>query len=242
MARKFSKTSDTWIMFERIMLNRRAEQGDYTFPPMPKGKAINLTQGLNGCQIQWQRETGAPDSVLLFSAKAKQLQPAVMYADLWVVEISRNHTRQGRKSASSQWLTELLETVPSAPDTVPGMSQAQWEAAEAEVARLTQFAPSGKGDAFEGRLMQDLAQMPLPSEVAQGAFTEPEHDPVKEAQIKHHVELTRMHEKSTWVCPSCEMPVLGIHGSRIIKDEAGNSSRICGDCVDKMKVARGFVL
>jgi hypothetical protein len=241
MARKFSKTSDTWVMFERIMLNRREEQGDYTFPPMPKGKAINLTQGLNGCQIQWQRETGAPDSVLLFSAKAKRIQSAVMYADLWVVEISRNHTKQGRKSASSQWLSELLETVaPSAPDTVPGMNQAQWEAAEAEVARLTQYAPTGKGEAFEGRLMQDLQQMTLPS--ASGEFTEPEHDPVKEAQIKHHVELTRMHEKSAWVCSSCEMPVLGVRDSRIIKDEAGNSSRICGECVDKMKVSRGFVI
>ena len=80
----------TYDTFERVFFLDEAKY-PYRFPvTMTKGRAINLTMGLNRCNMQYSRERGIPDSGILYSAKSIDLGNGQ-----WTVEISTNYTRQG---------------------------------------------------------------------------------------------------------------------------------------------------
>jgi len=111
--RKFSKNSTTWQLFNKFFF-LETDKYPYTLPPMPRGSAINLVQGLNCCNIQWAEEQSMPLDFLCFSAKAKSTDPLnPKNPDVpWVVEISANqrHGVEGRKRKSSTaWMQALLD-------------------------------------------------------------------------------------------------------------------------------------
>ena len=110
--RKFSKNSTTWQLFNKFFF-LETDKYPYTLPPMPRGSAINLVQGLNCCNIQWAEEQSMPLDFLCFSAKAKSTDPLnPKTPDVpWIVEISANqrHGVEGRKRKSSTaWMQALL--------------------------------------------------------------------------------------------------------------------------------------
>lgn len=107
--KKFAKDTQTWKMFEKWFF---FEESLYpqTLKGFTKGQAVNLTQGLNRCNIQHAEEQGMPDDVITLSAKAKPGE-----GNTWHVEISRNYKRLGEASPSKQggaghsWMGKYLE-------------------------------------------------------------------------------------------------------------------------------------
>lgn len=126
MARKISRKTPTWFMFEKLMMWRQPEEGPLVLPNLTRGKAINLCQGLNCCQTQYQVEQGRPDNLTYFSAKAKQVE-----GEVWCVEISENHTKQGTRS-SPAWITDLLNS-PEVVQHTTGRSEVTPEPASQEI-------------------------------------------------------------------------------------------------------------
>lgn len=102
MPRKYSPKSRTWRMFVTLFLELEQDKYPFIIPNLTKGKAVNLAQGLNGCQRYWAMQQGVPDGVLQRSAKAKEGD-----LGMWFVEISdspkHTNTRKG-----GLWLTELM--------------------------------------------------------------------------------------------------------------------------------------
>lgn len=115
-----TKRSQTWMIFEKHMMWRKQTQGNFIFPDMSRGAAINLCQGLNAAQTFWQHEMGLPDSQIFFSAKAKKREDGS-----WYVEISEAHAKQGIRKRESALLAQLanlpasvdplIEVLPNAP-------------------------------------------------------------------------------------------------------------------------------
>lgn len=105
MPRKFSKDTKTWIAFEKLFLELPDDKYPYIIPNLTKGKAVNLAQGLNGCQRHWAQERGVPTNMLRHSAKAKQVGDFT-----WIVEISispkHTNTRGG-----GEWINDILENL-----------------------------------------------------------------------------------------------------------------------------------
>lgn len=136
--RKFSKNSTTWQLFNKYFF-LETEKYPYTLPPMPRGSAINLVQGLNCCNVQWAEEQSMPLDFLCFSAKAKSTDPLNPKNPdvLWVVEISANqrHGVEGRKRKSSTAWMQALLTEP-VEGTLP--------------ANATTSSPSGEAPRAEG--------------------------------------------------------------------------------------------
>lgn len=107
-----TKRSKTWMIFEKHMMGRKPDQGNFEFPDMNRGAAINLCQGLNAAQAFWQKELTLPDSEIFFSAKAKRRGES----DIWYVEISEAHTKQGtRNRGNAAWMQSLLDLPASIP-------------------------------------------------------------------------------------------------------------------------------
>ena len=108
--------TDTWKAFETyffLPLSRYPLE----IKGLTQGQAINLTQGLNRCNIQFADEQGMPDEAILLSAKAKRDQGGAEAGEEavpsgWLVEISKNWRRTGEKPAGAKgisgWLADSL--------------------------------------------------------------------------------------------------------------------------------------
>lgn len=135
VAKKFGKTTATWKMFESWFFLPGDQYPQY-LRGFTKGQAINLTQGLNRCNIQLAEEQGMPDDVIALSAKAK----AEENGGLWYVEISKNYKRAGEASPSkrggnsSAWLQSRLAEVPEVQGPQP-ISEEAWRKQHEEKAR-----------------------------------------------------------------------------------------------------------
>lgn len=135
VAKKFGKTTATWKMFESWFFLPGDQYPQY-LRGFTKGQAINLTQGLNRCNIQHAEEQGMPDEVIMFSAKAK----AEEEGELWYVEISKNYKRAGEAAPSkhggnsSAWLESRLTEVPAVQGPQP-ISEDEWRKQHEEKAR-----------------------------------------------------------------------------------------------------------
>lgn len=109
--KRFAHTSNTWQLFQKYFFLDQ-ERYPYSLGAMPRGKAINLVQGLNCCNVQWAEEQSMPHSFLTLSAKAKKLGEGPDSS--WTVEISTNYRKQGLASpskgsrGSTDWMQELL--------------------------------------------------------------------------------------------------------------------------------------
>ena len=143
--RKFSKNSTTWQLFNKFFF-LETDKYPYTLPPMPRGSAINLVQGLNCCNIQWAEEQSMPLDFLCFSAKAKSTDPLNPKNPdvLWVVEISANqrHGVEGRKRKSSTaWMQALLDQ--PVEGTLPANDTASSPSGEPPSVSQQVYVPSG---------------------------------------------------------------------------------------------------
>ena len=133
--KRFAHTSNTWQFFQKYFFLDN-DKYPYILGPFQRGKAINLVQGLNCCNIQWADEQSMPHSFLTLSAKAKRGGDPP--DSLWHVEISTNYKKQGlaspskRGRAGTDWMTEYLardnpeggESAPSSPpDTTSSSSK-----------------------------------------------------------------------------------------------------------------------
>lgn len=107
MTRKMRQDSRSWKLFEREMLYKPLGSAAHNLGAMTRGAAINLAMTMNVCQAYWQKLTGTADDQIQYSAKAKELDEG---DDMWTVEISRNHHKQGRDRPNA-----LLDSLLSAP-------------------------------------------------------------------------------------------------------------------------------
>ena len=108
---KMSKTTRTWKLYSHYFFQEESLY-PYTFGPMPRGTAINLSIGMNRCQLAHQKETGvSPEVFMKYSAKAKE------ESGEWFIEISTNYTRTGqmrpsrsgsRAGVSDAWMEKFL--------------------------------------------------------------------------------------------------------------------------------------
>ena len=108
--RKFTKSTVTWQLFEKLFLNTSAEAYPLTLGPFTKGRALNLSIGLNTCHVQHKEETGMPEEFMLYSAKPGEIPKG---SGEWFVTISTNYTRTGqvrpsRKAPGEDWMAGLL--------------------------------------------------------------------------------------------------------------------------------------
>jgi hypothetical protein len=111
-------------MFEKLFLDTSNAGETKRIGPAPKGKIINLVQGLNCCNVQWAEEMQMPLNMLTLSAKAiKGIDDSS-----WFLEVSTNYRQQGLAAPSgkgSNWLSGLLasmpDTSPSPADTARGI-------------------------------------------------------------------------------------------------------------------------
>ena len=135
--KRFAHTSNTWQLFQKYFF-LDGDRYPYTLPPMPRGNAINLVQGLNCCNVQWADEQSMPHIFLTLSAKAKKGEN-----DLWTVEISTNYRKQGIASPSKEsrkstdWMAKLLAVDTGANDTASSSSNYD-----------TTSSPSGEGEVY----------------------------------------------------------------------------------------------
>ena len=124
--KRFAHTSNTWQLFQKYFF-LDGDRYPYTLPPMPRGNAINLVQGLNCCNVQWADESGMPAIFLTLSAKAKKVDESNPDT-LWTVEISTNYRKQGIASPSKEsrkstdWMAKLLAVDTGANDTASSPS------------------------------------------------------------------------------------------------------------------------
>lgn len=124
--KRFAHTSNTWQLFQKYFF-LDGDRYPYTLPPMPRGNAINLVQGLNCCNIQWADEQSMPHIFLTLSAKAKKVDESNPDT-LWAVEISTNYRKQGIASPSKEsrkstdWMAKLLAVDTGANDTTSSPS------------------------------------------------------------------------------------------------------------------------
>lgn len=104
----FARGTDTWQLFEHLFFLTQ-ESYPKRVGPLSRGKAVNMTQGLNCCNIQWAESQGMPLNMLQYSAKAVR---GTSEAD-WSVEISTNYRQQGLASpqgrAKSGWMLAILD-------------------------------------------------------------------------------------------------------------------------------------
>lgn len=108
--KRFSRDTNTWRMFEKLFLDTSIAHPK-KLGPFPKGKIINLVQGLNCCNIQWAEEMQMPLNMLTLSAKALRGETD----DGWFLEVSTNYRQQGLAAPSgkgSNWLSGLLASMP----------------------------------------------------------------------------------------------------------------------------------
>jgi hypothetical protein len=109
ITKKFGKNTATWQLFEQVFFLPEDQYPLY-FRGLARGKAINMTQGLNRCNIQLAEEQQIPDDVICLSAKAKEDTDGT-----WFIEISKNWKRAGLLSPSRQgesnmsWVGDMLE-------------------------------------------------------------------------------------------------------------------------------------
>lgn len=104
----FARGTDTWQLFEHLFFLTQ-ESYPKRVGPLSRGKAINMTQGLNCCNIQWAESQGMPLNMLQYSAKAIR---GTSDAN-WSVEISTNYRQQGLASpggkVKSGWMLAILD-------------------------------------------------------------------------------------------------------------------------------------
>ena len=108
---RMSKNTDTWRLYEKYFF-QDASFYPCTFGPMPRGTAINLSIGMNRCQLSHQKETGIDPSIFMkYSAKVKE------ESGEYFIEISTNYTRTGqmrpsrsrsRAAAGGAWMQKFL--------------------------------------------------------------------------------------------------------------------------------------
>jgi hypothetical protein len=91
-------------MFEKYFLELKADKYPYIISGLSRGRAINLTQGMNACQIYWAQQRGVPEDGLRYSAKAKQQHNG---ESGWIIEISES-PKHTHKAKGGMWLSELL--------------------------------------------------------------------------------------------------------------------------------------
>lgn len=106
MARTYKKTSATWQMFERVFLDAGGKDNAGNWIQLPcisKGQAINLTQGLNACNMQHYAEQEIPLSESTFSARPAEIAP-----DIWIVQIGISYTHRTRKNVNMEKMLEAL--------------------------------------------------------------------------------------------------------------------------------------
>lgn len=111
--KRFSRDTNTWRMFEKLFLDTSNAGEAKRIGPFPKGKIVNLVQGLNCCNIQWAEEMQMPLNMLTLSAKAIRGTSD----DNWFLEVSTNYRQQGLAAPSgkgSNWLSGLLASMPEA--------------------------------------------------------------------------------------------------------------------------------
>lgn len=121
--KRFSRDTNTWRMFEKLFLDTANAGEAKRIGPFPKGKIINLVQGLNCCNVQWAEEMQMPLNMLTLSAKAVK----GVDDSSWFLEVSTNYRQQGLAAPSgkgSNWLSGLLASMPDtspspAPRTLP---------------------------------------------------------------------------------------------------------------------------
>lgn len=141
--KRFAHTSNTWQLFQKYFF-LDGDRYPYTLPPMPRGNAINLVQGLNCCNIQWADEQSMPHIFLTLSAKAKKVDESNPDT-LWAVEISTNYRKQGIASPSKEsrkstdWMAKLLAVDTGANDTTSSPS------GEPPSVSQEVYVPSGTG-------------------------------------------------------------------------------------------------
>jgi hypothetical protein len=108
--KRFSKNTATWGTFEKLFLDP-TRQHPTRLGPFPKGKVVNLVQGLNCCNIQWAEDMQMPLNMLTLSAKAVK-----GHTDMdWFLEVSTNYRQQGltspRGSTGQNWVAGLLDSL-----------------------------------------------------------------------------------------------------------------------------------
>lgn len=149
--KRFAHTSNTWQLFQKYFF-LDGDRYPYTLPPMPRGNAINLVQGLNCCNVQWADEQSMPHIFLTLSAKAKKVDESNPDT-LWTVEISTNYRKQGIASPSKEsrkstdWMAKLLAVDTGSNDTTSSSSNND-----------TTSSPSGE----EGVYVPSPVSQPIP--------------------------------------------------------------------------------
>jgi len=131
MGKRISANTIIWKTFEKIFIGMREDQFPFNYVPgLTFGQAINLAQGLNKCQVQWEQENGIPEGFNTRSAKAKlhtTRAPGepVDYSAPAYVEISLSPKRTGQRgnSALRDILTSGLDTIPEPEPWSPSVQE-----------------------------------------------------------------------------------------------------------------------
>jgi hypothetical protein len=109
----YKRTTMTWKIFEALFLNsstrfggKSTETGEWLeFSVETKGKAINLTQGVNACNKQYLKESGIPLNMSDISAR-----PVEKPDGSWVVAMGESFAHRARRNAGlEKGLESFLE-------------------------------------------------------------------------------------------------------------------------------------
>jgi hypothetical protein len=258
--KQIRKDSRMWILFEQLFLQRHSSSEDEILGPMPRGSAINLAMGLNVCQAQWQREGMLPNEMLIWSAKAKagigecEGQPA------WIVEISRNHAKQGRAKPSAV-LDNLLAMRSNAaemqaprtpstddnPDRIPTPEEAAERLRQMRAEREMREAQFGDQTALGSDLrVEELLPVQPMEKLTREEYKELERfseefdaawESKREAN-KMRLKLLEMPFERAWHCVRCETDYPNLGKSVLIEDNEKGWIRICEECVGKLAVKK----
>lgn len=124
-----SESSQTGQIYAKLFF-LPDEAYPFKMDPMSRGKAINMSVGLNRCNKAFYDKQGAPEAAMTLSAKAKAVagpeEEAMARAacraglpvppcGLWYVEISKSYRRCGElppsRKAASDWMAGILSQI-----------------------------------------------------------------------------------------------------------------------------------
>lgn len=195
-----SKDSRTGRLFEETFL-LPDDQYPLRLPNMPRGKAINLSVGLNRCNKErWLSDPTAPKGLAWLSAKAKAVNPeeekaarAACRAGLpapeggdWYVEISISNLRAGIRSSarekSGEWMDDLLAKVQVSTAEAKA-KQAEEDAARAERGTARMLHLHGSVTVEAAKAGEELLESYLKEEPAPTTAPDP-HDAYLDDYLK----------------------------------------------------------
>jgi len=254
-----------WILFEQLFLQRHSTSDDEILGPMPRGSAINLAMGLNVCQAQWQREGMLPNEMLIWSAKAKPGVGECEGQPAWIVEISRNHAKQGRAKPSaildsilamrSNAAESPVPRTPSEgdmaadgePDRIPTPEEAAQRLRQLRAEREAREAQFGDQTTLGSDLrVEELLPVKETEKLTREQYKELEQfNEVFEASWESKREANKLRLKlrempfdKAWHCVRCETDYANLGKSVLIEDAEKGWIRICEECVGKLAVKK----